>query len=172
MFGGPTNNTVPPAGSGRDSADAVARIQGNLTHAFVSGAGPDGLSVFVNGQPLLTGQIESLSVDIIAPDETGNGRLTGILSHYDGSAAATRTTRSVSLFPGTVEVIAKGRRIAVTCAEEGSFDGLVLRLGMDESGIGLEAQGVKSLRLLVSPGLVDARLVWIEDGREENLLPD
>jgi hypothetical protein len=143
-----------------------------LTHAFVSGAGPDGIAVFVNGQPLLTGQIESLSVEIIAPDDTSDGRLTGILSRYESGTDTVRTTRSISLFPGTVEVIAKGRRIAVTCAEEGSFDGLVLRLGMDESGVGLEAQGVKSLRLLASPGLLDARLVWIEDGREEDLLPD
>jgi hypothetical protein len=170
MFGGPTNNTVPPA-AGRDSAAAVARIQGSLIHAFVSGPGPDGLSVYVNGQPLLTGQIDSLSVEIIAPDDASDGRLTGILSRYETGGDGTRTTRAMSLFPGTVEVIAKGRRIAVTCADEGSFDGLILRLGMDESGVGLEAQGVKSLRLLVSPGLMDARLVWIEGGREEDLLP-
>jgi len=172
MFGGPNNNVTPPAsGGGRPPASEAARIVGNLTQAFVSGSGPDGLSVFVNGQPVPTGQIESLSVQIIAPSDNGDGgTLTAILSRYETAADGTQGHRAVSLFPGTVEVIAQARRVAITCAEEGSFDGLYLRLGMDESGVGLEANGVKSLRLLVSPGLVDARLGWV-DGGEEPLLP-
>ncbi|MDX1933737.1 MAG: hypothetical protein SFU56_14155 [Capsulimonadales bacterium] len=172
MFGGPKTSATPPPGDdgGRPQTARVAQITGTLTHVFVHGKGAGSLDVFVNGQPLLSGQVESLSVEIVAPGERDDGTLTGILSYFESGGDGGRTNKSLSLFPGTVELIAENRRVSVTCAEEGSFEGLFLRFGTENDGIGLEASGVKSLRIVVTPELRDVRLVWVEDGREDILL--
>lgn len=172
MFGAPTASTTPPPGGGRPQAGDVAKIAGNLTHVIVTGPDIDDLHVFYNGQWVMTGQIENVGVEIIAPD----GTLTGVLTRTETDAAGAKSTKSLSLFPGTVELVAKNRRVAVVCPVAGSFDGLTLLFGTaDENGainnIGLPANGVRSLRIVVSSGLVDAKLVWDEDGREDNLLP-
>ena len=171
MMGGAKATATPPSGGGgRPQAGDVAKISGTLTHVFVTGTGADALQAFVNDQAVLTGQIESISVEIVAPEEGTSGTLTAILSRYEGGADTARTTNAISLFPGTVEFVAQGKRLSITCAEEGSFDGLFLRFGTDNDGVGLEASGVKSLRLLVTPNLLDGRLVWVEDQREDIIL--
>lgn len=170
MFGS-SNGT--PAASNLPAAAEVARMQSRLTQIIVSGPSSADLFVFVNGQPVPTGDVESLSVEIIAPDANGrNGSVTAILSQYRTSPTGTRQTQGVSLFPGTVEMIARGRRIVVTCEQDGSFDGLWLGLGLRSDGTSSELTGVQSLRLTAAPGLVDARLIWSDTNAAEDLLPE
>ena len=167
-FNTDNNQTTPPPAA-RASASEVAQISGNMTHVFVPTDTGESLAVFHNGTALPVGSLESLSVNITAPSDTDSGTLTGVLVHYETGADGTRKTASLPLFPGTVEVIAHGRRVAVTCLEAGSFDGLFVRLGTDDNGIGLQVDGASALRLTVSPLLTDARLIWAEDGREDIL---
>ncbi len=167
MFG--TNKTTaPPA---RPAAAEVARFRNNLTHVIVSGGAPDGINVFVNAVPVLTGAIESLSVTIVAPGDGDAGTLTGILSRYETGADGTRTQQAVALFPGTVEIVTKQRRLVVSCQEPGVFDGLWLGLGMNEDGTSSELTGVQSLHVVVTPSLCDAKLTWSEDGTTEDIFP-
>ena len=174
MFGGnstSTNGQTP--GNGRPPAAQVAQIQGSLTHVLV-GADPagDGVHVFVNAAPLPAGELESLSVNIVAPtSDSDSGTLTGVIVRYQTGADGARTQRSVSLFPGTVEIIGRGRRIVVTCQQEGQFDGLWLGLGLNADGTSTELSGVQSLRVTVTPTLLDARLAWADGSGEEDLLP-
>jgi hypothetical protein len=175
MFGGPQKSATPPPSSGRPQTSEVAKIVGNLTYIIVTDEATDGLNVFYNGQPVLTGQLENVGIEIIAPSDSGQGTLTGVLTRYEGGADGARATKSAPLFPGTVEFIAKGRRISITCPVAGSFDGLGLYFGTtDENGNinggGLSAQGVQSFRLVVTPGIVDGKLVWSEDSREDDIL--
>ena len=171
MFG--NSNGTPPPASNLPSAAEVAKLQSRLTQIIVSGPSSADLFVFVNGQPVPTGEVESLSVEIIAPDAGGqNGSVTAILSQYQTGPNGVRGQQTVSLFPGTVELIARGRRIVVTCMQDGSFDGLWLGLGMRSDGTSSELSGVGSLRLAVAPGLVDAKLVWSENNATEDLLPE
>ena len=170
MFGN-TNGAAAPA-STRPAASDVARVEGTLTQVLVSGDGSDGLHVFLNGQFVPTGDVESLTVEIVAPDDSdSNGTVAAVLSRYENGPAG-RTQRGVSLLPGTIEVIARGRRVVVTGLSEGSFDGLWLGLGLRADGTSSELTGVQSLRLAAAPGLLDARLIWSEDGRAEDLLPE
>jgi hypothetical protein len=151
----------------------VAKVEGNLTHVLISPDRGDSVQVFVNAHPIPAGELESLSVTITAPDERGSGGgITGIVSRYQTGADGARTQRSGSLFPGTVEVIARGRRIVVTCQQENSFEGLWLGLGLRADGTTTELTGVQDLRVVVTPTLIDAKLTWAEDGMEEDLLPD
>lgn len=157
----------------RPAASGQAAIEGNLTHLLIGDtASVDGWHLFMNAKEVPTGEIESLSVEIVAPDDASQGTLTGLLSRYVTDANGQRTQRSVSLFPGTVEVIANGRRITVTCQEPGSFDGLWLGLGMRSDGTSAELGGVQSLRILASPDskLLDARLTWVDNGAVEDIL--
>ncbi len=171
MFGS-ANSTSPPAAN-RPAAADVARIETNLTQIIVSSPSSDGLAVFVNGQPVPPGDVESLTVEIIAPDASGqNGAVTAVLSRYQSGPTGARTQRASSLFPGTVEIIARGRRLVITGMADGSFDGLWLGLGLRSDGTSSELTGVGSLRLAVTPGLLDAKLVWSEDGVTEDLLPE
>ncbi|MGI4789662.1 MAG: hypothetical protein ACRYFS_12515 [Janthinobacterium lividum] len=172
MFGN-SNGTPAAAASNLPSAAEVAKLQSSLTQIIVSGQSSADLFVFLNGQPVPTGNVESLTVEIIAPDANGqNGSVTAILSQYSTGPTGTREQHGVSLFPGTVELIARGRRIVVTCEQDGSFDGLWLGLGMRSDGTSSELSGVGSLRLTVTPGLIDAKLVWSENNATEDLLPE
>ena len=171
MFG--SKNGTPAAPSNRPTAESVARLESALTQVIISSRSSDGLHVFLSGQPVQTGDVESLSIEIIAPDANGqNGSVAAVLSRYQTGPTGTREQRGTSLFPGTVEVIAQGRRLVVTCMEDGSFDGLWLGLGLRADGTSSELTGVQSLRLAVAPGLVDAKLTWSEDGTTEDLLPE
>lgn len=157
----------------RPAAAGQAAIEGNLTHLLIGDtASVDGWHLFLNGQEVPTGEIESVSIEIVAPTDTGDGTLTGLLSRYVTDTTGQRSQKSVSLFPGTVDVIANGRRITVTCQEPGSFDGLWLGLGLRSDGTSVELSGVQSLRVLASPEskLLDARLTWVDNGATEEIL--
>ncbi len=172
MFGS-SNGGTPAAPSNLPAASEVARLQSRLTQIIVSGSSSADLFVFLNGQPVPTGEVESLSVEIIAPDASGlNGSVTAVLSRYVTGAKGTRDQHGTSLFPGTVELIARGRRIVVTCEQDGSFDGLWLGLGLRSDGTSSELTGVQSLRLAAAPGLVDAKLIWSDTNAAEDLLPE
>jgi len=171
MFG--IANGTPPPAANRPPASEVARVEGSLTHVIVSGPASDGLHVFLNGQPVPMGEVESLTLEIIAPDPEGrSGSVSAVLSRYQTEPDGTRGQKAVPLFPGTVEVMARGRRLVVTCLQENSFDGLWLGLGLRADGTSSELSGVGSLRLAAAPGLLDAKLVWSEDGVTEDLLPE
>ena len=95
-----------------------------------------------------------------------------MLSRYKTSLTGSRDQAATSLFPGTIELIARGRRIVVTCEQDGSFDGLWLGLGLRADGTSSELTGVQSLRLAAAPGLVDAKLIWSDTSATEDLLPE
>ena len=171
MFG-QTNNSVPTVPA-LPAAAEVARLGSSLTQIIVSGPSSADLFVFLNGQPIPTGEVESLSVEIIAPDQNGqNGTVAAVLSRYKTGLTGSRDQTATSLFPGTIELIARGRRIVVTCEQDGSFDGLWLGLGLRADGTSSELTGVQSLRLAAAPGLVDAKLIWSDTGATEDLLPE
>jgi hypothetical protein len=152
----------------RPPALEIARIQSRYTHALVTSEGADGLNVFLDGALILPGQVESLTIDIVAPtDDDAVGQIAAVLV-YDETTDGQKQARSVSLFPGTIEVIARGRRISVTCAEANAFDGLWLGIGLNTDGTATELTGVQNLRVVLSPGLNDAKLTWT-DGSEEPL---
>ena len=152
MFGS-SNGGTPADSANLPAASEVARLQSSLTQIIVSGPSSADLFVFLNGQPVPTGEVESLSVEIIAPDANGqNGSVTAILSRYQTGPTGTRQTHGVSLFPGTVELIARDRRIVVTCEQDGSFDGLWLGLGLRSDGTSSELSSFGTLRLTDAPG--------------------
>ena len=171
MFG--QSNNTPAAPSNLPAASEVARLGSSLTQVIVSGPSSADLFVFLNGTPVPTGEVESLSVEIIAPDAGGqNGSVAAVLSRYRTGLTGSRDQQAVSLFPGTVELIARNRRIVITCEQDGSFDGLWLGLGLRADGTSSELTGVQSLRLAAAPGLVDAKLIWSDTGATEDLLPE
>ena len=171
MFGNNANNGTS-ASANRPAASEAARIEGHLTHVIVSGEGVDGLNIFLDAQLVLPSEVESLSLEIIAPSDTNpSGSITALLSRYVAGADGKKTQQGVSLFPGTVDIIARGRRITVTAQQEGSFEGLWLGLGMRADGTSSELTGVQSLRVVFALGVIDAKLIWVEDGAAEDLLP-
>lgn len=141
--------------SNRPAAVDVASLDTNLTWIAYESDSADGLHVFHNGQAILPGTIESLSVDI----DTDKGTVTAILVRTVGG--------NISLFPGSIEILARGKRISLSALEAGSFDGLYFGLGVRQDGTSDQVQGVKSLRIVFTAGLASAKLIWSEDGSEE-----
>ena len=172
MFGSNgNNNTNGVSPSGRPKAASIARIENNYTHVLVSGTGSDGVAVFLNAQPVQHGELESLSINIVAPlDENDRGVVTGVVSRYQTGPDGARVQRGASLFPGTVEIVVKNRRIVVTCQNEGQFDGLWLGIGLNADGTSTDLSGVQSLRITVTPDVCDARLEWADGSGTEDLL--
>jgi hypothetical protein len=154
--------------SNRPAAAEVAKIDTHITHVIVSSASADGLNVFLDGKAVLQGTIESLSVEIVAPTDTSpSGTIAAVLARFETTSDGQKRQVGTNLFPGTVEVIADGKRVTVSCAETGSFEGLYLGLGMRADGTSDGLTGVQSLRVAVAPGgLISAKLLW-SDGLEE-----
>jgi hypothetical protein len=142
----------------RPAAADIARITSQLTQVIVTGDSIDDLNVFLGGKLILPGQVESLALSIDAP----KSQITAQLSWKDNGQP-----RSASLFPGTVDIVVQGKRLTVTSVD-GSLDGLWVSLGMAEDGTSTELTGVESLRVLLSPGLTDTKLLW-HDGKEETI---
>ena len=172
MFGKSTPpNGEPPAGP---TAAEVARIKGGGRVQFIVAQGePRTFYLFLNDQFVPQDKVESFSVDIEAPDEQRGGEPTAsaILSRYVETASSLRDLQTFELFPCTVEIIARGRRIAVTASERNSLDGVWIDLGFKPDGTGSEVSGAEALRIVISADLLDARLTWV-DGETENLQPD
>ena len=145
--------------SNRPAAADVAGLDTNLTWVIYESESADGLSVFFNGQTVMTGSIESLSVDI----DTEKGTIAAVLSRKDATGKQSPT----SLFPGTVEILAKGKRLSLSALEAGNFDGLYFGIGLREDGTSDQVTGVKSLRVVLAPGLASAKLVWNDDSKED-----
>lgn len=141
--------------STRPAAAQVASLDTNLTWIAYESDSADGLHVLHNGQSILTGSIESISVDI----DSEKGTVTAILVRKEGS--------NIALFPGSVEILAKGKRISLSAVSAGSLDGLYFGLGLREDGTSDEVRGVKSLRIVLTPGLASATLTWVEESADE-----
>ena len=141
--------------SNRPTAAHVAGLDTNLTWIAYESDSADGLHVLHNGQSILTGSIESISVDV----DSEKGNVTAILVRKEGG--------NISLFPGSVEIIAKEKRISLSALEANNLDGLYFGLGVREDGTSDQVQGVKSLRIVLTPGLASATLAWNEDGTDE-----
>ncbi len=169
MFGRSKDFNSQPAP--QPSAPDMAHIQGGgMVHVFISDPEPLTFSVFLNERIVPGRDVESLTVAIDAPDETGyGGSIHAVLSH-NAQTVAGRQLQALEIFPGTLEIIGVGRRILVTCNNPDSFEGLWISLGIRPDGTARELTGVKSLRFLLTDSMLDAKITWV-DGRTENLLP-
>lgn len=143
--------------SNRPAAADVAGLDTSLTWVIYESDSADGLHVYLSGQSILTGSIESLSVDI----DTEKGTIAAVLSRTDGT--------SKSLFPGAVEILAKGKRLSLSALAPDDFEGLYFGVGLREDGTSDQVQGVKSLRVVLTAGLASAKLIWNDTGAEEVL---
>ena len=143
--------------SNRPSAAQVAGLDTNLTWIVYESDSADGLHVLHNGQAILTGSIESISVDI----DSEKGTVTAILVRREGN--------NISLFPGSIEIIAKEKRLSLSAAEANNLEGLYFGIGLRPDGTSDQVQGVKSLRVVLTPGLASAKLTWSEDSTEETI---
>lgn len=153
----------------RPKISDVARIDGNLTQV-VAGADASNAQVYLNGNPLNTGDLDSLTIEIVAPDANNSqGTITALLSSYQAAPDGSRAQRSNSLFPGTIDIVANGRRVVVTCMQMGSFDGLWLGVGTRADGSLVELEGVGAFRLAVTPAFIDARVTWSDSGQTEDI---
>ena len=169
MFG--SSNGAQPSPAQFSTAADAALICGKYVQVFVQGPSTVDLIVFVNGVAVSTGLLESISVDIETPSKVRpTGLATGILAlKQSGAADAAQST--IPLFPGTVEIISHRRRITITGSQDGSLDGLWLGLGLRPDGTSNELSGVHSLKIIVSPGIAGAQIVWSDTGVSEEILP-
>lgn len=154
----------------RPAAESVASTELTTTYIFFSGPQSDGLTVIRDGELLIPGTVDSVSIQVDGSDD-GNPVLTGVISLVAGSGAANRFGSSISLFPGFVEVIVGGKRLQLVCADTADLSTLWFGIGMRTSGEATPVQGVLSLRVLLASGLgATADLVWADNGLQESLL--
>lgn len=154
----------------RPTAASVAATELTTTYVFYSGPQSDGLTVIRDGELLLPGTVDSVSVQVDASDE-GNPVLTGVISLVSGSGVAARFGNSIPLFPGFVDVLVAGKRLQLVCANTGDLSTLWFGVGMRTSGEATPVQGVQSLKVLLAAGFgATADLIWADNGLQESLL--
>jgi hypothetical protein len=154
----------------RPSAASVAAAELTSTYVFFSGPQSDGLTVIRDGELLLPGTVDSVSIQVDVSDDA-NPVLTGVISLVAGSGAASRFGNSIPLFPGFVEVMVAGKRLQLVCPNTGDLSTLWFGVGMRTSGEATPVQGVTSLQVLLAAGLgATAELLWADNGLQESLL--
>lgn len=154
----------------RPAAASVAATELTSTYVFYSGPQSDGLTVIRDGELLLPGTVDSVSIQVDVTDD-GNPVLTGVISLVPGSGVASRFGNSISLFPGFVDVLVGGKRLQLVCPNTGDLSTLWFGVGMRTSGEATPVQGVQSLKVLLAAGLgATAELVWADNGLQESLL--
>ena len=171
MFG-KRDTPAPPQQSARPAAADRAQIQGGgLVQVIVTSLTPFTYYIFLNQLVVPQDDIESLSLSIEAPEPGGGEQIVrATLARYVQNVASERVLQHFELFPCTIELVALGRRLQITCTHPDSLDGLWISLGLREDGSSAEISGARALRLLITEGILDAKLTW-EDGQVEDLLP-
>lgn len=154
----------------RPTAASVAAIELSTTYVFFSGPQLDGLTVIRDGELLLPGTVDSVSVNV-AVDESGMPSITGIIAIVSGSGSAERYGKTIRLFPGFVEIIVAGKRIQLACSDLADISTFWCGVGMRGSGEASSVQGVRTLHVLLAAGLgATADLTWDDTGITESLL--
>ncbi len=157
---------MPP----RPAASEEAKIQGGgLVQVIITSLTPTTFYVFLNDHAVSEMDVESLSIDIEAQDD-GSGRVQATLTRYVDTVTGEKTQQHTPLFPSTLEIVALGRRLSITCMNPDSLDGLWINLGLRADGSSKELQGLRALRFLLTRELLDAKITW-EDGLTEDVLP-
>lgn len=156
----------------RPAASDLAKIQGGgLVQLIVTETRPVEFSLFLNQSEINQIDVESVSIDVVAPENPVDGVVVrATLSHYVTNITGQRALENRELFPCTIEVIALDRRLAVTCTRHDSTEGLWVSVGLRPNGESAELTGLREFRFLLTHDLLDAQVTWV-DGTSENLLP-
>ena len=167
MFGKPQQPQSTPS---RARAADVSRIQGGgLVQLIVTNQSPLEFYLFLNDRYFPQADVDSLSFSISAPsDASPQGEVYASLNAFVASVGGGRSKQVLPLFPATVEIIAAGKRLSITAQNANSLENLWIDLGLKPDGSASEVSGVKTLRVLIGEGFMDAKLTW-EDGETEDL---
>lgn len=170
MFGRPPQKNVGNgvnSGPVRPPVAEVAQIQGGgLVQVIVTSLSPLTYSVFLNDHAVPQIDIESLNIVIEAPGEDGQGIIRATLAQYVNALGGGKSQQRTELFPCTLEIVAQGRRLCVICQAPDSFDGLYVTMGLKQNGTDTELHGIRSLNVLLTEELLDARITWNEGDTE------
>ena len=172
MFGRPPDTGNGRAVPRRRPASDLARIEGGgLVQIIVTSLAPVTYYFYLNDKTISQMEVESLEVNIdVAAEGEGDTIVRAGLSQYVKSVTGEQTTQYTNLFPATVEIVALGRRISISAANADSTDNLFVSLGLRPDGTSEDLQGLKSLHIMVTNVLIDAKLIWV-DGEMEDILP-
>jgi hypothetical protein len=155
----------------REPAAEVAKILGGgLVQVIVTGTTPIEAFVFLNGTPVDPADFGGLFVEIDASN-VDSPILQAFLTRTVETVAGTRDTQRLPIFPCSLDLVVKGKRIQVDCPNANSLDGLTILLGVKPDGSSTEVQGARTMRIVIESDVLDAHLTWT-DGAEEDLLPE
>jgi hypothetical protein len=178
LFGRPQQNPNNPAHNGqsapkRPATADVSQIEGGgLVQLIVTSLSPLTFYLFLNDQPVSQMDVESLNIVIEAPTDADptSGMIRATLARYVDAVTGGKTQQRTELFPCTLELIALRRRLCVICQNPNSFDGLFVTVGLKPDGTDSELKGVHALNVLLTEGILDAKITWNE-GDTENVFP-
>ena len=147
------------------AADLAGIEGGGLAQIIVTSLAPMEFYLFLNDKLVQSIDIESLSIAI----ETDVGSqlvLHATLNRFVKDSIGGMTQQRTELFPCTLELVAMGRRLSITCSDPESTDGLWISLGLRGDGTGRDLEGLKALRVLLSHEFLDAQVTWLDDTKE------
>ncbi|MDE2126566.1 MAG: hypothetical protein KGJ62_08250 [Armatimonadetes bacterium] len=153
------------------SAAELARILGGgLVQIIVSNLQPLVFHLFLNHHLVEQTDVEEVSVLVELPEEDGQPMLRATMTHAVTNVAGERQMQSAELFPCTLEVVAENRRFSITCSDVADINSAWIGIGLLPDGSAHDLSGVRSLRMVLAAGILDARVTWT-NGQEEELFP-
>jgi hypothetical protein len=127
--------------------------------------------VFLQGEPINEMDLEDLVVDLTVPSDgdAAKGKVEATLSLKRKGLSGKREVEVVDLFPGLLEFYVNGHNITVCCPVKNSLEDAWITVGMDRGGAPSEVNGIKSLRIVISRGILDMKIEFM-DGKTESVL--
>jgi hypothetical protein len=127
--------------------------------------------VFLQGEAINEMDLEDLVVNLTVPSDgdATKGRVEATLSLQRKGLSGKRELEVVDLFPGLLEFYVNGHNITVCCPVKNSLDDAWITVGMDRGGAPSEIGGIKSLKIVISRGILDMKIEFM-DGKIESVL--
>jgi hypothetical protein len=160
-------------GRGDTAADWSAIDGGGLVQLIITTFNPFVFHLFINGREIPQPTVDSLYVTVGLPDNpTDPPSQVATLTTLITDLAGQKTKQSQSVFPGTLEVVAGGKRVTLSCPDPDDPLEMYVRLGLRPDGTNNAIEsGLHSIQVFLNPGLgmMQFNLKW-SDGLEETLI--
>lgn len=149
----------------------LSQVHGRgLVQVIVSRVSPFTWHCFINGEYVPDVDLEDLLLHVELPEDGDVSRATvqAYLTCKRDGLTGTRESQTLDLFPATIDLLLDKHRLVVTCAEKGSIESVSVMAGLQEDGSCHILEGIRALKVVISYGIMDARITWM-DGQTESL---
>jgi hypothetical protein len=153
----------------KETLREISRIKGRgLTQVIIPRLDPFSWYAFLNGEYVDPVRLEDLMIQLDVPDDGDFSRsvVRGHLSLGEKDATGGFVSKNRDLFPGVVDIVIgggdqkPGHRFVISCPNPRNIETAWVQTGLSDDGGTFNLEGMNEFQILISPGIVDVKVVW------------